>query len=51
CSSQNRNRILNLGLIIEDNLIENVPYDGPDDIDRYLGHGEFDDDSGYYLCD
>ncbi|CAG8717456.1 1288_t:CDS:1, partial [Funneliformis mosseae] len=34
-----------------DNLIEDVPYDGPDDIDRYLGHEEFDDDSGYYLCD
>ncbi|CAI2163817.1 2700_t:CDS:1 [Funneliformis geosporum] len=28
-----------------------VPYDGPDDIDRYLGHGEFDDDAGYYVCD
>ncbi len=24
-----------------------VYYDGPDDIDRYLGHGEFDDDVGY----
>ena len=25
-----------------------VPYDGPDDPDRYLGHGEFDTESGYY---
>jgi len=24
-----------------------VYYDGPDDMDRYLGHGEFDDDIGY----
>ncbi|RHZ57547.1 hypothetical protein Glove_386g27 [Diversispora epigaea] len=28
-----------------------VYYDGPDDIDRYLGHGEFDDDDGYFLYD
>ncbi|RIA86997.1 hypothetical protein C1645_740433 [Glomus cerebriforme] len=28
-----------------------VYYDGPDDIDRYLGHGEFDDDDGYYVYD
>src|SRR5437870_1338194 len=42
-----------------DNLIEKryddgcnatyVYYDGPDDPDRYLGHGEFDDDDGYTL--
>lgn len=25
-----------------------VPYDGPDDPDRYLGHGEFDTDDGYW---
>ena len=23
-------------------------YDGPDDPDRYLGHGEFDTDEGYW---
>ena len=28
-----------------------VYYDGPDDPDRYLGHGEFDDDNGYYVFD
>lgn len=26
-----------------------VYYDSPDDIERYLGHGEFDDDVGYYV--
>lgn len=25
-----------------------VRYDGPDDIDRYQGHGEWDTDTGYY---
>ncbi|CAG8509273.1 9260_t:CDS:1 [Acaulospora morrowiae] len=28
-----------------------VYYDGPDDMDRYLGHGEFDDDVGYIMYD
>ncbi len=28
-----------------------VPYDGPDDIDRYQGHGEWDSGSGYFLQD
>ncbi|RIA86996.1 hypothetical protein C1645_828389 [Glomus cerebriforme] len=30
---------------------EYIYYDGPDDPDRYLGHGEFDDDDGYCLYD
>jgi hypothetical protein len=25
-----------------------VSYDGPDDVDRYLGHGEWDSSSGYW---
>ncbi|CAG8549845.1 6662_t:CDS:1 [Acaulospora morrowiae] len=28
-----------------------VSYDGPDDMDRYLGHGDFDIDDGYYVYD
>lgn len=26
-------------------------YDGPNDPDRYMGHGEFDTDDGYWLAD
>ncbi|RHZ57508.1 hypothetical protein Glove_386g52 [Diversispora epigaea] len=28
-----------------------IYYDGPDDVDRYLGHGEFDNDVGYLSHD
>jgi hypothetical protein len=28
-----------------------VYYDGPDDLERYLGHGEFDLDDGYFIDD
>lgn len=28
-----------------------IPYNGSDDIDRYLGHGEWDTSQGYYCTD